>query len=145
VSGLSSGIKRASDIGIAVQTDGSLAVDAAKLQSALSSNGTDVASLFSSATTGNQGVAVRFYDAMTSMLASNGVFASRTDGINRTIKDLTRQQSALELRLTQIQARYQTQFNALDSLVARMTSTSTYLSQQLTALNNLAYGTSSKA
>lgn len=140
VSGLSGGVSRLSNLGIAMQLDGTLTVDAAKLQSALTGNGAGVATLFSSTATGNKGVAVRFNDAVTSMLASNGVFASRTGGINASIKDLTRQQAALELRLTAIQARYQAQFSALDSLVGKMNSTSTYLGQQLTALNNLAYG-----
>lgn len=145
VSGLSGSISYLSDIGIALQKDGTLSVDSAKLQAALSDTAKDVTGLFSSTATGNNGVAVAFNSALTSMLGSAGLFASRTDGINRTIKDLTNQEDAWQTRLTQIQARYQAQFNALDSLVASMNSTSTYLTQQLTALNNLAYGTSTKS
>lgn len=143
VSGLAGGISRLSDVGIALQKDGTLAVNSSKLQTALGDSTKDVAGLFSSTATGNNGVALRFSTTLTTILGSTGAFASRTEGINSTIKDLSNQQTRLQDRLTVIEARYRTQFNALDTLVAGMNSTSSYLSQQLTALNNLAYGNTS--
>lgn len=137
VTGLSGGISRLSDIGITMQKDGTLAVDSAKLQAAISDPTKDVKGLFTSTAAGNKGIGVRFNETLTDMIGSSGVFSSRADGLNRSIKDLTKQQDALQVRLTAVEARYRAQFNALDTLVASMNSTSTYLTQQLSSLANL--------
>jgi len=129
-------VKTLSDIGISLQRDGSLVFNSAKFDTAVSQSATDVANLFSatSTTTANQGIAVRMSAVVDSMLATKGLLTSRTDGISRSITDLGKQRDALNLRLTQIEARYRAQYTALDTLVASMKSTSTYLSQQLANL-----------
>ncbi len=70
-------------------------------------------------------------------LGTDGAIASRTTGINATIKDLDRQRDVLDRRLAQIEARYRKQFTALDSLMSRMTATSSFLTQQLQQLQRL--------
>ena len=65
-----------------------------------------------------------------------GVIAAGTDGLNRTVDDIGKQRTRLSDRMTQIEARYRAQFTALDSLVASMKSTSTYLTQQLAAITS---------
>ncbi|WIM06711.1 MAG: flagellar filament capping protein FliD [Candidatus Nitricoxidivorans perseverans] len=134
VTAITGGIARLSDIGIAVQKDGTLLADSTKLQAALGDTTKDVASLFTQTTAGNEGIAVRFNTALEGMVGSNGLISSRTDGINASIKDIGKRREALQLRLVQIEKRYRAQFTALDSLVASMQSTSTYLSQQLANL-----------
>lgn len=134
VTGVAGSISRLSDIGITVQKDGSLALDAAKVQAALTDPTKDVATLFTSATTGNTGLAVRFKDTLTTLLGSTGPLSSSTDGINRSISDLRKREDAFQTRLVSIEARYRRQFTALDSMVASMQRTSTYLSQQLANL-----------
>ncbi|MBI4998513.1 MAG: flagellar filament capping protein FliD [Rhodocyclales bacterium] len=94
-----------------------------------------MATFFSSDTTATKGVAVRMSTVLDSMLATNGLLASRTDGINRSIKDVGKQREALGLRLTAIEKRYRAQFTALDSLVASMQQTSSFLTQQLAKLS----------
>ncbi|MEW6293634.1 MAG: flagellar filament capping protein FliD [Pseudomonadota bacterium] len=133
VGGLAGGISRLSDIGISVQTDGTLAFNASKLTTALSDK-KDVASLFTQTTSGNQGIAVRFSNLLDGIVGSSGLIASRTDGINASIKDIQRRGEAFQNRLAQIESRYRKQFSALDSLVASMNQTSNYLSQQLANL-----------
>lgn len=120
-------LQRLSDIGVSVQKDGSLALDTTKLQKALDNNTGAVANLVAA-------YGKSFSDASTSMTGSGGIIASRTDGINRMIKNIGNQRDALNVRLTQIEANYRAQFNALDTLVASMNQTSTYLQQQLAAL-----------
>ncbi len=68
------------------------------------------------------------------VLSSAGAISDRTDGINRTIKDLDQQRDTLNRRMTQIEARYRAQFSALDTLVTNMQSTSSFLTQQLAKL-----------
>jgi flagellar hook-associated protein 2 len=134
VSGLSGGIARLSDLGIAVQKDGTLTLDSGKLSAALADRAKDVATLFTQTTPGNEGIAVRFKNLLDGILEQSGPIASRTNGINATIKDLQQRADAWNQRLTRIEARYRTQFTALDSMLASMTQTSNFLQQQIANL-----------
>jgi flagellar hook-associated protein 2 len=77
---------------------------------------------------------------MTAVIGTSGIISSRTDGINRSIKSITNQQTAISLRLTKIEANYRAQFAALDTTIASMQHTSNYLTQQLDYLKSLATG-----
>lgn len=132
----SSGLRTLSDIGVSMQRDGSLEFNSSKLTTALASSPTAVSDLFTTSTSGNQGLASYIEGSLKSMLSTTGLFASRTDGINRSISDLTNQRERLTTRLEQIEKRYRAQFTALDTLVASMQQTSTYLTQQLASLSS---------
>ncbi len=134
VLGVGGGIATLSSIGIALQKDGTLLVDSTKLAAALADPAKDVAALFSATTVGNQGIAVRFNNAMEGIIGSTGLIASRTEGIAASIKDISNRREAITLRLTKIEARYRAQFTALDGLIAGMNKTSEFLTQQLANL-----------
>jgi flagellar hook-associated protein 2 len=55
--------------------------------------------------------------------------AGKTDGINATIR-ICRSRGLLTLRLQGIRARYTAQYNAMDALVAKLNSTSSYLTSK---------------
>lgn len=77
-------------------------------------------------------------DAWTStVLTTDGALASRTGGINNSIKDLGNRRAAIETRLVGIERRYRAQFSALDSMLSSMNQTSNYLTQQLAQLAKL--------
>jgi flagellar hook-associated protein 2 len=57
-------------------------------------------------------------------------------------KDLDKQRDALDARMQVIQQRYMKQFTALDSMLSQLQTTSSYLTQQLQGLSNLANGSS---
>ena len=145
VSGLSGNISSLADIGISVQLDGTLSLDSAKLTAALNTNANSVSSLFSSTSTNNQGLAVQINSALNNFISTNGLIASSEDSINQSIKDNTNQQAALNLQLTAIEANYRAQFTALDTAVADMQSTSSFLTQQLSILQSLVTGVSSSS
>lgn len=69
------------------------------------------------------------------ILAEEGILAARTTGMNDTIKRMDKQTEALELRMTAIEKRYRAQFTQLDTLLSKMNSTSTYLTQQIASIN----------
>lgn len=73
----------------------------------------------------------------TSSLASDGILASRTDGIGKTITDIGKQRTIMENRLIGVEKRYRAQFTALDVMLSSMNKTSTYLTQQLDQLAKL--------
>lgn len=82
----------------------------------------------------SQGYAHTLNQLTTSMLASDGLLASRTKGVNNSIKDIGKQRDALNLRLNQLEANYRKQFSALDTMLSSMNATSIYLTQQLASL-----------
>jgi len=82
----------------------------------------------------SQGYAYKLNDQVGKMLGTSGVLSARTDGINRTIKDIDNRRTVLSDRLETIQARYLAQFRALDTLVSKFQSTGNFLNQQLANL-----------
>jgi flagellar hook-associated protein 2 len=65
------------------------------------------------------------------LLASDGLIEARVDGLNSSVKDLESQRDALELRANALEKRYRAQFNGLETLIAQLNTTQTYLNQAL--------------
>lgn len=90
----------------------------------------------------SQGYAYQLDKLAGQLLGDAGPIASRTSGINSTIKDIDAKRDAMNLRLVAIEARYRAQFTALDTLISQMKTTSDFLGRQLAnlpaadALNN---------
>lgn len=82
----------------------------------------------------SQGYAYRLNSLVNGLLGSQGVIASRTDGINSTIKSIASERAAFNRRLAEVEKRYRAQFTALDTLISSMTQTSNFLQQQLANL-----------
>ena len=68
------------------------------------------------------------------MLENDSLLDGRMDGINASIKSIGTQREALARRLEGIEKRYRAQFTALDTMMASMTKTSNFLTQQLANL-----------
>lgn len=82
-----------------------------------------------------RGLAWRLNAQLESILGSDGLVRTRSDGINRSIGDIGRQREDLSRRLESVEKRFRTQFTALDGVVSNLMSTSSFLSQQLASLN----------
>ena len=82
----------------------------------------------------SQGYAYQFNAMAVSMLGSDGSITARTDGISASMKTLTQHRADVSARLVGIEARYRAQFTALDVTISSMTTTSTFLTQQLAAI-----------
>jgi flagellar hook-associated protein 2 len=126
-SGATGSYSSLSQIGVSFQKDGTLLIDAAKLQNAIDSDMAGVSSVV--AETGKSSKAW-----LDNIVGASGTIASRSDGLNRSIKTLDNQREVLNRRLIGIEQRYRTQFTALDTLIASMTQTSNFLTQQLANL-----------
>lgn len=83
------------------------------------------------------GYANQLSQLMSAFLGSDGLITSRTDGINRTLKDLNKQRESVSRRLGQVEQRYRAQFTALDTMISSMNQTSSFLTQQLNNLPNI--------
>jgi flagellar hook-associated protein 2 len=84
----------------------------------------------------SQGYAYQFDQMVTALLDTKGPIASRTDGINATLKSLAQSKQTISDRLVNVEKRYRAQFTALDMLMGKMSSTSNFLTQQLANLSN---------
>ncbi|MGA7980090.1 MAG: flagellar filament capping protein FliD [Chromatiaceae bacterium] len=118
------------DIGITTKTDGTLVLDSAKLNEALSTDPAAVGQLFYS----DQGYAPRFAAILSSYLDTGGVLDSRTAGVQSQIDDIGDRRTALDERLTSLEERYMRQFTALDAMVGQLSATSDFLTHQLANL-----------
>ena len=121
--------KSLSEIGISFQTDGSLKLDGARFDKAASANFAATAAVI-----GAYGDALK--TTTTALLATNGVISSRSDGLSSSVKMMSRQIDSFETRLTSIEKTYRAKFTALDTAMASMSTTSSYLTQQLSMLSN---------
>jgi flagellar hook-associated protein 2 len=120
-------------VGIEFQKDGTLSVDSAKLSKALADPTKDVAKLFTSTSSG-QGFGYKMDVLMGRILSPVGILNEKTKSINESISDIGEQRTKLNSRMDTIENRYYKQFSALDVALSNMTKTSTYLTQQLSAM-----------
>ncbi|MDM0007972.1 flagellar filament capping protein FliD [Variovorax sp. J22G73] len=127
-------MKVLTEIGVAFQKDGTIAIDATKLDKALATNLKGVANLFSSAT-GSTGGYGKQIDALVTDL-NNGALKIASDGVTSTIKQLDTQYDAMQLRVDSTVARYKAQFTQLDVMINSMNNTKTYLTQQFEAMSS---------
>ncbi|MDP9109227.1 MAG: flagellar filament capping protein FliD, partial [Pseudomonadota bacterium] len=82
----------------------------------------------------SQGYAYQLNNLMTSVLGSDGPIASRTNGINTSLNSIAKSKDELNAQLVQTEKRYRAQYTALDSIISKMSQTSSFLSQQLAKL-----------
>jgi flagellar hook-associated protein 2 len=138
VTGASSVLDRLSDIGITVQKDGSLATASSTLQTALDNSLSEVQALFARDDTDSNldGLAVSVATFIDSLTAEGGLIASKDDTLQARLKRNQSDQDKMNLRLESIQARLEATYSALDTKMATMNSLSSYVSQQITAMNN---------
>ena len=120
-------------LGITTNKDGTLTLDTAKLNKALNSDFGAVSNVFAA----SDGVAARLSTFVDAQLTSTASIATRNKTLTAQQKQITDDQADLQRRAQQLTARYQAQFTAMDSLLASMQQTSSYLTQQLAGLANL--------
>lgn len=125
----SSAYQSLSNIGVSVGADGSLSLDPTKLNTAITADGGTVASLVA-----NAGKA--FDTTIGKLIGSEGYVTSATNGLNQSVKDNQKSQDNLQTRLTAIEARYRAQFSALDTLIANLKTTGSYITDYISSLNN---------
>lgn len=119
-------------LGISLQVDGTLALDGDQLATALKDGGKQAANLFG----GTSGYAAQLNTQLNQWIGATGVLANRSDSLTQQLKDLGAQQTALNTRMDSLTAMYTAQFNALDTLMSKLNSTSSYLQQQFDAMGN---------
>jgi flagellar hook-associated protein 2 len=119
-------IQNLADIGIQVDKNGVMSLDTTKLNQALAADPNVVKTLLTDPT---NGVSAKVDSVLNPYLQYNGVFDSRTASINSQLKTITTQQADLQARLNQYQTSLMAQFTAMDSYVAQMNQSMSFLSK----------------
>jgi flagellar hook-associated protein 2 len=133
VQGLSGDTTTLASIGITTTKAGLLEINDSKLTTALSTNFDGVGALFGS----EFGVAARLSETVSKRLEVTAEIASRNVALDKRSKSITKRGQELEVFLAKVEEVYRRQFTALDTAVARMQSTSSFLSQQLASASNI--------
>ena len=127
VSGVNGNYTTLASLGITTQAVGKLKLDSARFNAALEASPGAVSDIFTS----SNGVAVKLADFMGTKTSSKGELTVRTSNITDTLVELKDQQDVLNARMKVIEQRYYKQFNALDTLLAQMSTTATSLDNWL--------------
>jgi flagellar hook-associated protein 2 len=125
-----------SSLGISVELDGKLKLDEAKFKAALDADFDAVVDFFSDPV---DGLAARMDAFLEPYLSDEGVLDSRADGLKASVELIDEQRELLNQQLRALEARLFRQFNAMDTLLAQLNSTSQFLAQQLNNLPGFTY------
>lgn len=128
-----------SDIGIALEKDGTLSVDSDKLDEVISNDQQALADFFSGVD-GSDGFAARLEGSVNQMLSDNGAVEGAISGAKSRFDSLGQRYESMEQSVDRTIARYRSQFSQLDGMIAQMNQTSSYLTQQFDALSQMSSG-----
>lgn len=122
------------DLGVSLQRDGTLKVDDDDLDEAISNNLEGVSRFFVGRDE-DDGMIGKLDSALEDMLEDDGMIDRVTEGFQTSIDSLSKRYDRMEQSIAATVERYRTQFQKLDSMVAQMNATSSYLTQQFDMLN----------
>jgi flagellar hook-associated protein 2 len=129
-----------SQLGISTQRDGSLALDEAKLDNAITTKFDDVVSLLAGEGT-ELGVMKHFNSALLDITGpSSGLYADKKDSYDRNLKSIDSQIDRMEMLAAKREETMRAQFNSLELLVSEMNAQSDYITQQMDMLSNMVTG-----
>jgi flagellar hook-associated protein 2 len=123
-------------IGVSVNTDGTLSLDSTKFQAALSTNPSGVAAMFTSATgTGSaQGFAVQMANAVQQIESSSGALGSAQANLQAQVVYMNNQQTSMQASLNQTQAALTQEYSALNAEISAAQAQQASLTNQLASL-----------
>ncbi|AZF27857.1 flagellar filament capping protein FliD [Pseudomonas sp. R2-60-08W] len=115
------------------QDTGALSIDAKRWDKAVLTNAADLTSIFS----GKTGLLARM-TAATEVYAkpSTGILATRTASLSESLKDLIKDQTSLDERITTMQDSLTRKYTAMDTLVAQLRQQSSSILGTLNAISN---------
>ncbi len=120
------------DVGLGLKKDGTLEKSSLvrSMSEALTDNYADFGKLFSSV----GGFAGGIKDLLEKNLDAKGSFTFRQDNINLSLRDLEVEREKHDYRMSQMEVRLRAQYANLDSLIAQMQSSGSFLQSQLGSL-----------
>jgi len=130
VSGITGSVNSLAGLGITTNKDGTLSLDATKFNKAVSTNFSTVSAIFG----GTGGVASTLSTYVDNQLATGSGIDARNKTLATRQKQITDEQATITARQAQLTTRYTAQFTAMDTALAQMQQTSSYLTQQFASM-----------
>lgn len=120
-----------SSVGLARGKDGTLQLDETKFDAALEKDRAGVTALFS----GTDGIATRLYAAVDLQLSGTGSLEARSKTLQKRLEGIQDAKESLDLRMAKLQERYLRQFTSLDSVLAGLQSTASFMTNAINSWN----------
>ncbi|MDX7755001.1 flagellar filament capping protein FliD [Aeromonas caviae] len=118
------GINSIFQVGIKMDNDGKLSVDSDKFDDALDDNYEQVVALFS----GENGVAGKLQTSLKEYTKTGGLISQRQDQLNSDLRDLSTREATAADQLEKYEANLRAQYASLDTQLAQMQRSTSYLS-----------------
>lgn len=125
-----------SNIGISLQRDGTLQLDDARLDEVIV-NDREALTEFFAGQSSDSGMAGALNQTLSQMLDNRGLLDNARGGVQNRITSIDNRTERMETSIERTISRYRTQFAQLDSMIAEMNQTSSYLTQQFDNMNAL--------
>ena len=119
-------IKSLTDLGITAGTDGTYATDDTKLGNALSASLASIGNLLG----GTNGIATQISNLVDGYTKPGGLLDTINQGLQTSLSNVSTQQTALAAQLAAYSARLTAEYNAMDTAVALLKQTQTYLNAE---------------
>jgi flagellar hook-associated protein 2 len=132
------GVNSLTDLGISAGTDGTYSTNDTKLGNALSASLASVGSLLG----GTNGIATQISNLVDGYTKPGGLLATINQGLQTGLTNVSKQQTALAAQLAAYSAQLTAQYNAMDTAVALLKQTQSYLNAEFNPSANAASGTS---
>ena len=132
IPGGASDFRTLNDIGVSLQSDGTLKIDETRLAAATATPAAydKLARLFTASATNPDTYVTRIKAFVTKTQGTDGLLPSKTDGLTASIKQYDKQQADFNDRMVSVEARLRAQFNALDANLASQNAVTAYLTTQ---------------
>lgn len=132
------GVHSLADLGITANTDGSYATNSTTLGNALTASVTSIGNFLG----GTSGLATQLNSLIDGYTKPGGLLATINQGLQSSLSNVSKQQTALNAQLAAYSATLSAQYNAMDAAVAALKETQTYLNAEFNPSANAASGTS---
>ncbi|MCU0700973.1 MAG: flagellar filament capping protein FliD [Myxococcaceae bacterium] len=121
-------VRTLADIGVRTQNDGTLSIDASRLEKAIATDAGAVNALFQTATTGIAAATTSLVERYTS--GSSSILELRKSGIDRSIRTMDSRIESLQLRVDAYRERLVRQFTAMERVVGQFKSIGDFLTSR---------------
>jgi flagellar hook-associated protein 2 len=126
VQGNTGSVKSLTDLGLSANADGSYSIDDTKLGNALSGSLASVGTLLG----GTNGIMTQLDTLINGYIKPGGLLATINTGLQTSLSNVADQQTALAAQLAQYSATLTAEYNAMDTAVAKLKQTQTYLNAE---------------
>jgi flagellar hook-associated protein 2 len=137
-SGGSGGVHSLADLGITANTDGSYSSDTTKLGNVLSASLASIGKFLG----GANGIATKIDSLINGYTKTGGLLDTINQGLETGLTNVANQQAALNAELAAYSATLTTEYNAMDTAVAKLKETQTYLNAEFNPSANAGSGSS---